>query len=82
MKTVSQPTQEVLEIAQKDKRIKELKSENALLKAAMAKQELLDLLKLLSAIESWVFSCNNKMPDYLLEKIDAAMLMVEREIMK
>ena len=48
----------------------------------MTKQELISLLKLISAVESWSFSCNHRLPDYLLNKIDAAMLMVEREIVK
>ena len=48
----------------------------------MSKQELLDLLKLLSAVESWSFANNNKMPDYLLDRVDGAMSILEREILK
>ena len=48
----------------------------------MSKQELLEILKLLSALESWSFSCNHRLPDHLLEKLDEMLLVVEREILK
>ena len=48
----------------------------------MSKQDLLDLLKLLSALESWSFSNGQRMPDYLIEKLDAVILALEREILK
>lgn len=48
----------------------------------MTKTELIELLKLLSALESWSFSCNQRLPDYLLEKIDATMEIIEKEILK
>jgi hypothetical protein len=38
----------------------------------LTKKEILDLLMLLSAIESWGFSSNTLCPDYLHEKIDAS----------
>ena len=48
----------------------------------MTKQELLDLLKTLSAVESWSFANNNRMPDYLLDRVDGAIETLEREILK
>lgn len=48
----------------------------------MTKQEYLDLLKLLSAVESWSFASRTLMPDYLYEKIADGVAMLEREILK
>ena len=36
----------------------------------MTKDELLDTLMLLSALESWSFSSKTTMPDYLWEKLE------------
>jgi len=48
----------------------------------MTKQEMLKILRLLSAIES-VMLCNKQtMPDYLFEQIDAAVAVLEREILE
>jgi hypothetical protein len=53
----------------------------------MSKQELLQLLKLLSAIESAIManamSVNKaQLPNYLFEQIDSAVAVLEREILK
>ena len=48
----------------------------------MTKQELLALLKLLSAIESATSVNKAQLPNYLFEQIDAAVLVLEREILK
>jgi len=48
----------------------------------MTKQELLALLKLLSAIESAMSVNRAQLPNYLFEQIDAAVLTLEREILK
>ena len=48
----------------------------------MTKEQLLELIKLLSALESWSFSDGQKMPDYLFEKIDKAMDELTREVLK
>ena len=48
----------------------------------MTKQELLKLLKLLSAIESAMSINKATLPDYLFEQIDKAMAVLEREILK
>lgn len=34
----------------------------------MTKEQALDLIKLLSAVESWSFTDKHRMPDYLYEK--------------
>ena len=39
----------------------------------MTKPQALDLLMLLSALESWSFSTGKPLPDYLLERIDVAL---------
>ena len=48
----------------------------------MTKEQLLELIKLLSALESWSFSAGQRMPDYLFEKIDKAMDELTREVLK
>lgn len=48
----------------------------------MTKQEALELIKLLSAIESWSFADKHHMPDYLYEKITCAIEILEKEVLK
>ena len=48
----------------------------------MTKEQLLELIKLLSALESWSFGAGQRMPDYLFEKIDKAMDELTREVLK
>jgi hypothetical protein len=50
--------------------------------SAMTKQELLALLKLLSAIESAMSVNKAQLPNYLFEQIDSAVAILEREILK
>ena len=47
----------------------------------MTKQELFKLLKLLSAIESAMSINKATLPSYLFEQIDAAVVVLEREIL-
>ena len=47
----------------------------------MTKQELLKLLKLLSAIESAMSINRATLPDYLFQQIDAAVAVLEKEIL-
>jgi len=47
----------------------------------MTKQELLNLLKLLSAIESAMSINKATLPDYLFQEIDAAVAVLEKEIL-
>lgn len=39
----------------------------------MSKAESLELIKLLSALESWAFSTQHKFPEYLVERIELAL---------
>jgi hypothetical protein len=48
----------------------------------MTKPQLIQLIKLLSALESWSFANNHRLPDYLVEEIDTAMQMLEQEVLK
>ena len=48
----------------------------------MTKEQLLEMIKLLSALESWSFSAGQRMPDYLFEKIDKAMDELTQEVLK
>jgi hypothetical protein len=48
----------------------------------MTKQEAIEIIKLLSALESWSFSQGQRLPDYLYEKISIAMEVLEREVLK
>jgi hypothetical protein len=48
----------------------------------MTKAEALALIKLLSAMESWSFADNHRMPDYLYDLINEAMEVLEREVLK
>ena len=48
----------------------------------MTKEECLQIIKLLSAVESWSFADNHRMPDYLYERIDESMKLLEKEVLK
>jgi hypothetical protein len=48
----------------------------------MTKPQLIQLIKLLSALESWSFANSHRLPDYLVEQIDTAMQMLEQEVLK
>jgi hypothetical protein len=50
--------------------------------ASMTKAEALALIKLLSAMESWSFANNHRMPDYLYDLINESMEVLEREVLK
>jgi hypothetical protein len=47
----------------------------------MTKQEMLRILRLLSAIESAMSIHRTTLPDYLFEQIDAAVVVLEKEIL-
>lgn len=47
----------------------------------MTKPQALDLLMLLSALESWSFSTGKPMPDYLLERLDVALAVLRDEVL-
>lgn len=48
----------------------------------MTKPELLRLMRLLSAIESWAMSQQKSLPDYLHDDLSAVQELVERLILK
>lgn len=48
----------------------------------MSKEQALDLIKLLSAVESWSFADKHRMPDYLYDKIDESIKVLEKEVLK
>ena len=48
----------------------------------MTKEQVLELLKLLSALESWSFADKHAMPDYLYEKLADAMDVLQKEVLK
>jgi hypothetical protein len=48
----------------------------------MPKEQMIELIKLLSALESWSFSAGQRMPDYLLEKLDKSMAELTQEVLK
>ena len=47
----------------------------------MTKEQALELIKLLSAVESWSFADKHRMPDYLYEKIDESIKALEKEVL-
>ena len=47
----------------------------------MTKPEALDLLMLLSALESWAFSLGKTPPDYLIERTDKAIELLRAEVL-
>ena len=47
----------------------------------MSKAESLELIKLLSALESWAFSTQAKFPDYLVERIELALDKLTAEVL-
>ena len=47
----------------------------------MTKEEALQAIKLLSALESWAFSQQSRLPDYLVEDIQRSMGVLERVVL-
>lgn len=48
----------------------------------MTKKDLLTLLRLLSALESWSFSAGQRLPDYLSDELIRNVELIEGEILK
>ena len=46
------------------------------------KKQALELLKLLSALESWSFADKHRLPDYLLERLDNAIDELTEDVLK
>ena len=47
----------------------------------MDKSQTLELLMLLSAVESWSFADKHRMPDYLYIRIDSAIDSLKKELL-
>ena len=47
----------------------------------MTKEQTLELLMLLSAIESWSFADKHRMPEYLYDRIDSAIEFLRKELL-
>ena len=48
----------------------------------MTKPQLIELIKLLSALESWGFSDKHTLPPYLADKLDEQLEIVTNEVLK
>jgi hypothetical protein len=48
----------------------------------MTKEQLIDLLRLLSALESWSFSTGKMLPDYLYEDLTNSVDALKAEVLK
>jgi len=48
----------------------------------MTKQEALQAIKLLSALESWAFSQSSRLPEYLVDDIMRSMGVLERVVLE
>ena len=46
----------------------------------LTKSQIVDLLMLLSAVESWSLSAGQKMPVYLIERIDASLELLRKGV--
>lgn len=47
----------------------------------MTKEQMLDAIKLLSALEAWSFANNHRLPDYLLEDLDKMVAILSAEVL-
>ncbi len=48
----------------------------------MTKAQLIELLMLLSAVESWSFADKHRMPDYLYDQISNAVETLKEEVLE
>ena len=48
----------------------------------MTKEQMLDLLRLLSALEAWSFAEKHQPPAYLLEALGEQVVLLSKEILK
>lgn len=48
----------------------------------MTRQQTLEILMLLSALEAWSFAEKHKLPDYLLENLDGAVKLLCKEVLQ
>lgn len=48
----------------------------------MTKEQVLLIIKVLSAMEAWSFAEKDRLPDYLLEDLDKAVELLSAEVLK
>ena len=48
----------------------------------MTKEQMLDLLMLLSALESWTFATKERLPDYLHDQLSRVIDIASKEVLK
>jgi hypothetical protein len=48
----------------------------------MTKEQILDTIKLLSALEAWSFAEKHRLPDYLLEALDKTIEVLSAKVLK
>lgn len=48
----------------------------------MKREQLLEIMMLLSALESWGFSVKERIPDYLVAQIETALDALRKEVLK
>jgi len=48
----------------------------------VTKEQILNVIKLLSALEAWSFAEKHRLPDYLLEDLDNAVKFLSDEVLK
>ena len=48
----------------------------------MTKKDYLDVIMLLSALESWAFAENKRLPDYLSDQLGASLDKLCKEVLK
>lgn len=48
----------------------------------MTKEQILGVIKLLSALEGWSFAEKHQPPDYLLEDLDKTVEILSKELLK
>jgi hypothetical protein len=51
-------------------------------KSGLFKEQILDTIKLLSALEAWSFAEKHRLPDYLLEDLDKTIEVLTGELLK
>jgi hypothetical protein len=49
---------------------------------AMTKEQMLQIIKLLAALESWGFAEKNSLPEYLHDQIDESIKALTKELLK
>jgi hypothetical protein len=48
----------------------------------VTKEQILEVLKLLSALEAWIFAEKHNLPDYLFERLDKSIQVLTDQVLK